>query len=199
MKHTAHQRHRAKWRGCTQCNLHTLATQKVFASARGTRVQADVCWVGEAPGRTEDLTGKPFTGPSGGVLMAWRHLLHEEFLFMDTVTNLVLCRSCTPDRQRNVTPVENQILACRPRLQEFFKLTGCWVVVELGWLSQVYTPKSIYVPGGATGKSCVCTRQHYGIKHPAAIIRSGGVGSVEYATELKRLRKIFGRLFNANS
>lgn len=53
------------WRGCQACPLHATALEK--AIYRGPR-NADVLFIGEAPGPTEDLVGQPFIGPAGKLL-----------------------------------------------------------------------------------------------------------------------------------
>ena len=50
--------------GCTLCALHCKATQTVFGEGPA---HADVMIVGEQPGDTEDLAGRPFVGPAGKV------------------------------------------------------------------------------------------------------------------------------------
>ncbi len=50
--------------GCTRCPLHCHATQTVFGEGPE---RADIMFVGEQPGDTEDLAGKPFIGPAGQV------------------------------------------------------------------------------------------------------------------------------------
>lgn len=80
-----HERLQAQWRGrdeeaavdlpplerlrqeasaCTRCSLHCHATQTVFGEGP---VDAEVLFVGEQPGDTEDLAGRPFIGPAGKV------------------------------------------------------------------------------------------------------------------------------------
>src|ERR1700722_13766459 len=53
-------------RGCTRCKeLAATRTQTVFGVGR---IDPDVCFIGEAPGREEDATGEPFVGPAGQLL-----------------------------------------------------------------------------------------------------------------------------------
>lgn len=56
---------RAAVQGCRRCPLFEHATQAVFGEGPRT---AEVMFVGEQPGDQEDLAGKPFVGPAGGVL-----------------------------------------------------------------------------------------------------------------------------------
>src|SRR5215831_10641652 len=50
---------------CTACDLYRHASQTVFGEGR---VPAPLMLVGEQPGDREDLAGRPFVGPAGGVL-----------------------------------------------------------------------------------------------------------------------------------
>jgi uracil-DNA glycosylase family 4 len=51
--------------GCRGCDLYKDATQAVFGEGPG---DARVVMVGEQPGDKEDLAGRPFVGPAGGLL-----------------------------------------------------------------------------------------------------------------------------------
>lgn len=59
---SAIKKHLERWKNCTACELHKERTNVVLA--RGT-VPCDVCFVGLAPGDSEDLFGVPFVGPAG--------------------------------------------------------------------------------------------------------------------------------------
>jgi DNA polymerase len=56
---------RAEARDCTRCDLYEHATQVVFGEGDPA---ARLVLVGEQPGDKEDLDGRPFVGPAGGVL-----------------------------------------------------------------------------------------------------------------------------------
>jgi probable DNA metabolism protein len=58
------ERLRQKAASCTRCPLHCHATQTVFGEGPQN---AEIMFVGEQPGDTEDLAGKPFIGPAGQV------------------------------------------------------------------------------------------------------------------------------------
>src|SRR4051812_15504155 len=51
--------------GCQACDLWKTGTQTVFGEGRQT---STVMFVGEQPGDREDLSGRPFVGPAGGLL-----------------------------------------------------------------------------------------------------------------------------------
>ena len=54
-------------RVCRRCDLYKYATQTVFGEGP---LDAQIVFVGEQPGDQEDLAGRPFVGPAGGVLDA---------------------------------------------------------------------------------------------------------------------------------
>ncbi len=56
---------RAEMGDCTRCRLHTGRTNIVFGVGNP---QADLMFIGEAPGRDEDLKGEPFVGRAGQLL-----------------------------------------------------------------------------------------------------------------------------------
>ena len=110
--------------GCTRCPLAATRTQVVFGVGDPG---ADLMFVGEAPGRDEDLQGVPFVGRSGQLL---DRLLAEEIgIGREAVyiANVVKCRP--PD---NRDPKPDEIAACRPYLEEQVALIAPKVVVTLG-------------------------------------------------------------------
>jgi uracil-DNA glycosylase family 4 len=105
------------------CSLK--ATAKNLCFYRGA-AQARVMCIGEAPGRDEDLQGKPFVGRAGQLLdkMLAAIGLSEETVH---ITNIVYWR---PPGNRTPTPQEAQI--CRPFLERQVELVGPDIVVLLG-------------------------------------------------------------------
>src|SRR3546814_11262036 len=51
-------------KGCTRCHLYKCGTQTVFGEGP---LDARILFVGEQPGDQEDLAGRPFVGPAGGI------------------------------------------------------------------------------------------------------------------------------------
>jgi uracil-DNA glycosylase family protein len=100
--------------GCTACDLWARATQTVFGE--GTRA-ARLFMVGEQPGDQEDLAGRPFVGPAGGILadaMADAGMERERVF----VTNVVKHFKWKPQGKRRLheRPNAAEIRACRPWL-----------------------------------------------------------------------------------
>jgi len=108
---------------CTRCPLH--ATRKKPVPGEGP-LDADVMVVGEAPGRREDETGRPFVGPAGRLLDA---LLVKAGLERGGVyiTNVVKCR---PPGNRD--PTREEIAACLPYLRRQIRIIRPRVIIALG-------------------------------------------------------------------
>ena len=88
---------------------------------------ADLLFVGEGPGREEDLAGEPFVGRSGKLL---DRLMGEEIGLTRAecyIANVVKCR---PPQNRDPAPKE--IEACRPYLAEQIELIDPRVIITLG-------------------------------------------------------------------
>jgi DNA polymerase len=109
--------------GCTRCPLAPTRTQVVFGVGHP---DADLMFVGEAPGADEDRLGEPFVGRAGKLLTS---LIEGIGLTRDDVyiANVVKCR---PPGNRDPQPVE--IDSCRPYLQAQLDLIAPRVVVTLG-------------------------------------------------------------------
>lgn len=108
---------------CTRCGLHETRSQVVFGDGDPN---ADLVFVGDAPGRHEELTGKPFEGAAGNLLD--NLLLDNDLDRRDVyVVNLVKCR---PPGQRE--PTDEEIDTCFPYLREQLGHIRPRVVVALG-------------------------------------------------------------------
>ena len=108
---------------CTRCKLHAGRTTVVFGVGNP---DADLVFVGEAPGRDEDRQGEPFVGRAGQLLtkiIASIGLTREEVY----IANVVKCR---PPSNRNPEPDEVQ--TCEPFLFRQLDVLRPKVVVALG-------------------------------------------------------------------
>jgi DNA polymerase len=171
--------------GCTRCPLAAQRTQVVFGVGDP---EADLMFVGEAPGRDEDLRGEPFVGRSGRLL---DRLMHEELgVGRDHcyIANVVKCRP--PD---NRDPKADEIAACRPYLEAQLRLIRPKVVVTLGNFS------TRLLLGTDLGITKVRGRaypmgdwQLVPTYHPAAALRSGGVVLAEMRADLIRAKQLVG-------
>jgi uracil-DNA glycosylase family 4 len=109
--------------GCLRCPLSETRTRVVFGSGNA---DADLMFVGEAPGAEEDRRGLPFVGRAGGLL---NEMLAGIGMSRDDVfiANVLKCR---PPGNRDPQPVE--IESCRPYLFEQVRLIEPRVVATLG-------------------------------------------------------------------
>ena len=115
---------------CKACDLWKLGTQTVFGEG-GSRSR--VMMVGEQPGDKEDLQGRPFVGPAGGVLdkaLAAAGIDRNDVY----VTNIVKHFKWEPRGKRRIHKKPNaiQINACRPWLDAEIRVVRPEVVVLLG-------------------------------------------------------------------
>ena len=109
---------------CRRCGLCETRTNVVFGQGVPA---AEVMFVGEGPGASEDEQGLPFVGRSGQLL---DHYLEAVDLSRDKnvyIANIVKCR---PPQNRDPLPEESA--ACMPWLREQFKLIRPKIVVCLG-------------------------------------------------------------------
>ncbi len=170
---------------CTRCPLSQGRTQVVFGVGDPA---ADLMFVGEGPGREEDLQGEPFVGRSGQLL---DRLMAEELgIGRDRcyIANVVKCRP--PD---NRDPRPEEIAACRPYLEEQVRLIQPTVVVTLGNFSTkllLQTDQGITkVRGRSYPMGAYSLVPTY---HPAAALRSGGVVVAEMRADLIRAKQLLG-------
>ncbi len=110
-------------RACTRCPLHRTRRQAVPGEGAA---RAAILLIGEAPGRDEDASGRPFVGRAGRILEA---ALEAAGLPRDSVfiTNVVKCR---PPRNRR--PTRREAEACRPYLMTQIACVQPRVIVTLG-------------------------------------------------------------------
>jgi len=109
---------------CTHCEALVDSRSQIVNGDGPT--DADVVFVGEAPGANEDADGVPFVGRSGDVL---DDALRDAGLAREDVriTNCVRCRP--PD---NRDPTSEELANCRPYLDRELELVDPEVVVTLG-------------------------------------------------------------------
>jgi len=105
------------------CALRTTAKQLVFADGNP---KARVMFVGEAPGREEDIEGLPFVGRSGKLL----DLMMTAIGLNRTTAYIANIIPWRPPGNRTPTPQESQI--CLPFIQRQIELTNPDILVCLG-------------------------------------------------------------------
>ena len=110
-------------RGCGHCSTSTSHTNLVFGDGNP---QAELVFVGEAPGESEDRLGRPFVGRAGEKL---DEMIAAMGLRRDEVYVANVLKSRPPD---NRTPLAHEIDACAPYLLAQLAIIRPKVIVTLG-------------------------------------------------------------------
>ena len=117
-------------RECTACHLYKRATQRVFGEGPKS---AAIMLVGEQPGDSEDVAGKPFVGPAGKIM---DQALEEAGIDRKQVyvTNAVKHFKWEPRGKRRIhqKPNSREVAACRPWLEAELRLVKPKLLVCLG-------------------------------------------------------------------
>ena len=122
---------------CRKCQLHK--TRKNAVPGEGN-IDNRIVFIGEAPGYSEDLKGKPFVGDAGKFLDI---LLKETNLLRDSVfiTNIVKCR---PPNNRE--PSMEEIKTCSPYLDRQIRIIKPKIMITLGNHSTSYIFHKVGLP-----------------------------------------------------
>ncbi len=109
--------------GCTRCKLAATRTNIVFGAGSP---KARLMFIGEGPGRDEDLQGEPFVGAAGQLLdkmIAAMGLMRGEVY----IANIIKCR---PPQNRDPEP--DEVSACIGFLRAQVRLVAPEAIVALG-------------------------------------------------------------------
>jgi len=161
---------------CQQCEIAKFRTKVV--PGEGAE-DADILFIGEAPGWHEDQQGLPFVGPAGQFLdqlLASIGMRRGEVF----IANVIKCR---PTGNRDPLPVE--IGNCRKWLQRQIELISPKMIVTLGRYSMAmfFPGKSISKIHGTAQKrdGVIC----YAMYHPAAALHQQSLRQTIEADMLK--------------
>jgi uracil-DNA glycosylase family 4 len=175
---------------CTKCRLANGRTQVVFGVGSAN---ADVMFIGEAPGFHEDKQGEPFVGAAGQLLT---RMLGEVLGVAREDVYICNVLKCRPPGNRD--PQEDEIESCTPWLVEQVSLIQPRVIVTLGNFATKFvlqTSQGITRMRGSTypwhGRTVIPTF------HPAAILRGGGETSRqfgEFRADFELIRDTLGGL-----
>jgi uracil-DNA glycosylase len=154
---------------CTKCRLSQGRTQVVYGVGDPN---ADLMFIGEAPGFHEDKQGEPFVGAAGQLL---NQLLGEIGIAREDVyiNNTVNCR---PPGNRD--PLPDELDACKPWLDERVALIDPAVVVTLGnWATRYILGKQVSISRVRGQRFPWSGRTVIPTFHPAAVLHGGGQAS----------------------
>ncbi len=164
---------------CECCALHKTRRQVVIGKGS---VPADVLFLGEAPGKTEDLFGYPFVGPSGRLLDDMlldsveliRRERHADWKMPSYfIANTVMCHPTDEKYGENRAPKPEEVVSCADNLQRVVRLVKPRLVLFLGRVAEKYYKKEF--PHNAY------------IRHPSFLLRQGGRGCDAYGPAVRDL------------
>ena len=149
---------------CIRCKLHKGRTKIVFGDGHPN---AKLVFIGEGPGRDEDLQGLPFVGRAGKLLtrMIEAMGLKRSDVY---ICNVVKCRP-----PENRAPEKDEVAACSPFLIRQIDLISPQVIVTLGSIATQTVLETVSGISGLRGR----WQEFRGIKlmptyHPAYLLRN---------------------------
>ncbi|MGH7615655.1 MAG: uracil-DNA glycosylase [Gemmatimonadaceae bacterium] len=151
---------------CQKCPLYKTATNPVPGEGDA---HAQLMCVGEAPGATEDETGRPFVGAAGQLLtkiLAAIDLPREQVYICNVLKH-------RPPGNRN--PAPDEVTACSPYLIRQIELIKPKVILALG----TFAAQTLLNTKTPIGKLRGSVHQYHGVPlvvtyHPAALLRNPG-------------------------
>jgi len=175
------------------CDLKATATQAVFGDGNA---QSEVVFIGEAPGKNEDLRGIPFIGAAGKFLaeMLESIKLKRENVY---ITNVVKYR---PPNNRDPLPSEKE--SCRPWLEAELDLIKPKLIVFLGRhaMNNFFPEEKI---SSAHGKLLIkkipgiATTYFLPTYHPAAALYNGSLRQ-ELLKDFKQIPLVLKKISKSN-
>lgn len=177
------------WEENCTCKLKETATQAVFGDGNA---ESEIVFIGEAPGKNEDIKGIPFIGAAGKFLEEMLKNIGKkrEDIY---ITNIVKYR---PPNNRDPEPEEKE--ACNEWLINEIKIISPKLIVFLGRHSMLrfFPTEKI---SDLHGKLLIKTTKEFGrqafmpLYHPAAALYNGGMRETlikDFKKIIKALEKI---------
>ena len=158
---------------CVRCRLSQGRTQVVYGAGDP---DADLMFIGEAPGFHEDKQGVPFVGAAGQLL---NRLLADSGIEREDVyiNNVILCR---PPGNRD--PLPDELEACRPWLDERIAIIDPAIIVTLGnWATRYILGSNVSISRIRGQRFPWNGRTVIPTFHPAAVLHGGGENSRQMA------------------
>jgi len=161
---------------CTKCIISNYRRKIVIG--RGD-VPARLLFIGEAPGKTEDLLGTVFIGAAGQLLdkMILDAVNLANYCPSYYITNCLRCRPANKKFGDNREPSPIEILNCMDNLMSIYYLVDPEVVVFIGKVAEEFYKREF--------------RTYRTVTHPAALLRGGGAASPYYLSNINVLLKVF--------
>ena len=161
---------------CTKCIISNY--RRNVAIGRGD-VPARLLFIGEAPGKTEDLLGNVFVGAVGQLLdkMILDATKLADYCPSYYITNCLRCRPTDKKFGDNREPSPIEVLNCMDNLMSIYYLVSPDIIVFIGRIAEGFYKKEF--------------RIHRTITHPAALLRGGGSASPYYLYNINILLRVF--------
>ena len=175
--------------GCPLCKLSRTRRNAVPGEGQ---VSAKIMFIGEAPGKNEDLKGKPFVGAAGRILdqAMEKAGIERSKVF---ITNVVKCRPPS-----NRVPEEDERIACQPYLQRQISLISPKIICILGSTaySSILGGRSITTSRGKIVKKD--GQRYFLTVHPAAAIYNRGLRTI-FEKDLFKLSEEIKKIENSQN
>lgn len=161
---------------CRECEIAKTRTKSVPGEGAEN---AEIMFIGEAPGWHEDQQGRPFVGPAGQFLdelLASIHLKRSQVF----IANVIKCR---PPGNRDPLPTE--VANCQKWLEHQIKLISPKIIVTLGRYSMAkfFPGKNISkIHGTAHTENGII---YFAMYHPAAALHKGNLRQIIQQDSLK--------------
>lgn len=163
-----------------RCQLCDLALSRTLAVPGEGPCPARIMLIGEAPGKEEDLSGRPFVGRAGRLLgqaLVSAGLDRSEVF----ITSIVKCRP-----PKNRMPKRSEIESCRPYLEAQMQAVSPDVVCLMG---NVACRAVLDVQGIAKLHGQILQDRFLVTYHPAAVLRNGNLMQ-DFVADLGKARTI---------
>jgi len=165
---------------CQSCDIGTFAKKHVFG--RGP-LDSKIVFIGEGPGKLEDLEGKPFVGRAGQLLSKAIKATGSKLNCF--YTNLVLCRPCDRLGGPNRPPTEQEVNNCKERLRVTLRTINPRVVVLLGRTARM----ALGNEKPLLGDPMFAKLKVFTMEHPAFILRVGGTKSPAFPIYVQKIKE----------
>jgi uracil-DNA glycosylase len=167
----------SKYENCDRCYFSDV--RKKIVNYRG-QIPCDVLFMGEAPGESEDVLGRPFVGPAGKLLDQWINA--AKAIFDGSTVNLRIgftnAIGCIPrdlEKFDKISdPPKECVFACKTRVMELIDIAQPKIIVAVGKVAEKWLVDN-----------CLDIDQSIhtmSVTHPAAILR-GEVSTKEIRSQ----------------
>lgn len=165
------------FKNCRSCKLHLYRKNVVYG--RGD-IPAKILFIGEAPGKDENLLGEPFVGLSGKlldkILEDSKKRSRVDNIPSFYIVNTVMCRPTNEKHGENRQPSAAEIIACSENIMQIYNAVKPEIIVLIGKIAEKYYSH---------------LKPNISIYHPAFLLRQGGDRSPYYMPTVKIMSNLF--------